>query len=69
VLRASQDSRWGLARAKQRGRIPSLDMLATLLEMQSRIWLAFWAASAHCWVMLSFWVNQQPPKSFLAGLL
>jgi len=26
-----QDSRWGLTRVEQRGRIPSLDLLATLL--------------------------------------
>jgi len=34
-------SRWGLTRAEQRNRIPSLDLLATLLLMQPRIWLAF----------------------------
>ena len=39
-----QISRWELTREEQRGRIPSLDLLATLLLMQPRIWLAFWAA-------------------------
>jgi len=29
-----QDSRWGLTRAEQRGRITSLDLLAMLLLMQ-----------------------------------
>jgi len=29
-------------RGEQRGRITSLDLLATLLLMQPRIWLAFW---------------------------
>ncbi|KAK4831314.1 hypothetical protein QYF61_016803, partial [Mycteria americana] len=38
----------GLTRAEQRGRIPSLALLATLLWMQPRIRLAFWAVSAHC---------------------
>jgi len=31
-----QDSRWGLLRADQRGRIPSFDLLATLFLMQPR---------------------------------
>ncbi|KAK4819180.1 hypothetical protein QYF61_025995 [Mycteria americana] len=35
----------GLSRAEQRGRILSLDLLATLLWMQPRIRLPFWAAS------------------------
>ncbi|KAK4830147.1 hypothetical protein QYF61_008635 [Mycteria americana] len=33
-----------------------------------RIRLAFWAASAHCWVMLSF-SSTNIPKSFSSGLL
>ncbi|NXM28115.1 F120B protein, partial [Oxyruncus cristatus] len=37
----------------QMGRISSLDLLATLLLMQPRMQLAFWAASAHCWVRSS----------------
>jgi len=31
-----QDSRWGLTRAEQRGRIASIDLLATLLFIQPR---------------------------------
>ena len=41
----------GLRRAEERGSIPSLDMLATLLVMQPRSCLAFWAASPHCRLM------------------
>jgi len=37
----TQDSRPGLTRAEQRGRIISLDPLAMLLLMQPRIWLFF----------------------------
>ena len=48
-----QDSRWGLTRAEQRVRITSTDLLATLLLMQPRIQMAFWAASAHCWTKSS----------------
>jgi len=48
-----QYSKWGLTRAEQRGRITSLDLLVMLLLMQPRIWLAFQAASAHCWLMLN----------------
>jgi len=43
-----QDSRWALTRVEQRGRILSLDLLATLLLIQPRIWLALWAANTHC---------------------
>ncbi|NXC72535.1 MORC3 protein, partial [Anhinga anhinga] len=35
-------------------KITSLNLLATLLLMQPRVRLAFWAASAHCWLMSSF---------------
>jgi len=58
----------GLTRAEQRGRITSLDLLAMLLLMKPRIWLAFWAVSAHCQVMLSF-RSTSTPKSFSSGLL
>jgi len=37
LQRWTQDSRWGLTRVEQRGRIPSLDLLATLLGMQPRM--------------------------------
>ena len=36
------------------GQIPSLTLLATLLWMQPRIRLAFWAARTHCWLMSSY---------------
>ena len=62
----TQDS--GITRAEQRGRITSLDLLATLLLMELRIQLAAWAASTHCWVMLSF-SSTNIPKSFSSGLL
>ena len=39
-----------------------------LLLMQPRTQLAFWAVSAHCWVMLSF-LSTNTPKSFSARLL
>ena len=38
---------------EQRGRIPSLAPLTTLLGMQPRVWLAFRAVSARSWVILS----------------
>jgi len=47
----TQDSRWGLTRAEQRGRITSVDLLATLLLMQPTIRLVFWVVSTHCQVM------------------
>jgi len=43
-----------LMRVEQRGRIDSLDLLATRLLMQSRVLLAFWAASAHYHLMSNF---------------
>ncbi|KAK4812205.1 hypothetical protein QYF61_009097 [Mycteria americana] len=42
---------------------PELDAV-----LQPRIRLAFWAADAHCWVMLSF-SSTSTPKSFSLGLL
>ena len=61
-------SRWVHTRAEQRGRITSLDLLVTLLLMQPRTWLASWAGSAHCYVLLSFSSNSTP-KSCSSGLL
>ena len=58
----------GLTRAKQRGTITSLALLATPLLMEPRILLAFQAASAHCWLMSSF-LSTRTPKSFSARLL
>lgn len=63
-----QESRWSLMGVEQRGRVTSLDLLATLLLMQLKIWLAFWSASAHWWLMLSF-LSTNTPKCFSTGLL
>jgi len=43
----------GLSRAEQRGRIPPLALLATLLGMQPGVRLSFWAACARWWLMSS----------------
>ena len=43
-------------------------LLAMLVLMQPRIWLAFLAASAHCWLMLSF-SSTSTPKCFSSELL
>jgi len=63
-----QYSRWGLMRAEQRGRITSLCLLVALLLVQSRIQLAFWAASTRCWLKLSL-SSTDSPKSFSSRLL
>ena len=68
ILSWMQDSRWGLTRAEQRARITSLNLLATLLLMQPRIQLAFWAMGTHCSLRSSF-SSTSTPKSFSAGLL
>ena len=57
-----------LRRAEQRGSIPSLDLLATLLVMQPRRRLAFWAARPHCRLM-SHLSPSGIPQSFSAGLI
>ena len=54
-------------RAEQRGRITSLDLLATLLLMQSRVWFSLWAASTHCRLMLGL-SSIKTLKSFSSGL-
>jgi len=46
--------------------MPSLDLLAMLLLTQSMIQLAFWAASTHCQLMLSF-LSTNTPESFSSG--
>ena len=58
----TQDSRWGLTRVELRGRIVFLDLLATLLFMQPRLPLLFWAASTHWQVTLSFLSPSTPPS-------
>jgi len=51
----------GVTKLGQRGRIPSLALLATLLGMQPRVRLAFWAASAHCLsVHVQLFIHQLP---------
>ncbi|KAK4824609.1 LOW QUALITY PROTEIN: hypothetical protein QYF61_016878 [Mycteria americana] len=55
-----QYSRWGLTRAEQRGRISSLDLLATLLLMQPRVWL-----SSH----VQLFVHQYPQVLFRKAAL
>jgi len=44
----------------------SLDLLATLVLMQPRIQLAFWAGSAHCQLMSNF-SSTSVPKSCKQG--
>ena len=63
-----QYCRWGLMRVEQRGKIPSLHLLATLLWMQPRTRLAFWAAGAHGRLMSNL-SSTRIPESFSAGLL
>ena len=48
-------------------KIISLDLLATHLLMQPRIWLAFWTVWAHNCLMSSL-PSTSTSKSFLAGL-
>ncbi|PKU39142.1 hypothetical protein llap_10552 [Limosa lapponica baueri] len=40
-----------------------------LLLMQPRMRLAFWAASAHCWLMLSFSITNTPQDIFIRTAL
>ena len=47
------------------GRITSLDLLAALLLVQPRIWLAFWAARVHCWFTSSL-PSTSTPKVFFS---
>ena len=49
-----QSSRWGLMRAGQRGDSLLPIPAATPLLVQPRIQVAFWASSAHCFLMSSF---------------
>jgi len=55
----------------QKGRVEMDNHLsvpaATLLLMEARIPLAFWAASTHCWPILLF--TYPTPRSFSTGLL
>jgi len=51
-----------------KGQNPPLALLPMLLTMQPRVRVAFWAASAHCRLLLSF-PPTSTPKSFSSGLL
>lgn len=60
--------RWGLTRAELKRRISSLELLVTLLLIQPRIPLAFWAVSAHCCFCLVFHQPSSPaPSASLQG--
>lgn len=41
-------------RAEQRGKTISLELLVTLLVMQPRVLIIFWAVKAHCWLISNF---------------
>lgn len=56
----TQYSRYGLTSAKWRGRTTSLALLATLLVMQPRTWLAAFDARAHCWSMSNLLSTMHP---------
>lgn len=58
----------GFIRSELWGRIPSLCLLPTLLWLQPRTRLAFWALSAHCQVTLSI-SSTNSPKAFFPRLL
>jgi len=40
--------------------VVSLSLLATPLLMQPRILIAFWAARAHCWLIVQLFIHQDP---------
>ena len=62
-----QYSRCGLTSTVKRSRITSFDLLTTLLLMQLRVQLDFWASMAHCCLMSSL-SSAHTSKSFSAGL-
>ena len=62
-----QYCRWGLMRVEQRGKIPSLHLLATLLWMQPRTRLAFWAAGAHGRLMSNLSSTRIPESVLILG--
>lgn len=63
----TQYSRYGFISAEQKGRITSLNLLATLLLIQPMLPRPFFSAKAHCWLMFDF--SLVPPKSLSAELL
>lgn len=60
-----------VSQGQRRRRSTSLDLLATMLLMLARMWLAFWAASAHCQLMSSIscpaFHPQESPSPSLQG--
>lgn len=62
-----QHSRWGVTIAEQRGTIPSLCLLVTVLLMQPRARLAFWPANA-CLGHVELLVNQRKQSVTEEGL-
>ena len=66
--RWTQYSRCGLNSAEERGRITSLNLLATLHLMKPRIPSTTVAARAHCWLMFIL-VSTMTPMDFSAKLL
>lgn len=51
-----------------RGTIASLNLLASLCVMQSRMLLVVFAVRVHCWLTVS-WLSTKAPNSFSAKLL
>lgn len=65
--KCSTPAQVGLTRSELRGRILSLCLLPTLLWLQPRISLGFWALNAHCQATMS--ISANIPKSFFSRLL
>lgn len=66
-----QYSRWWLMRAEKKVRITSLDLMVTLLFMQTRIQLAFCTARAHagsCWVFHQLTSPNPSPQGFFQAI-
>lgn len=64
----TQHSRCGLTRSEWRGRITSLELLATLFLMNPRTPLAFLATRKYCWLMDSL-LFTRTPRSYSTELL
>jgi len=66
--RAGRRTPGGSQQSGAKGQNPLPRPVPTLLGMQDRRWVAFRAASAHCWVMFSF-SSTITPTSFSSALL
>jgi len=64
----AQHSRCSLTSAEQRGRIILLCLLAALHLTQPRVLSTFFAAGAHCWLMVNL-VSTRTSRGFSANLL